>query len=210
MVRGCPAPFPPAGAVVDQAMGRRITVLQGLASLPDSPSSRCASCGMVHSSGPASAATTEIENGPGSAHSASAKARRLVRVPPRRQDTRSGFAASVAELIDSTASRTTWTPGSRRLSVSSSVINDARQRWLFRMINSARPLGRRWRCSGTTTSRRPTARSSDVGGPEATRCWLRDATSTRRLRAARPGDAALPNFRDSVRRWRRPGDARLA
>jgi uncharacterized protein (DUF1800 family) len=113
-----------------------------------------------------------------------------------------GFTAAVAELVDY---QRVPDDVDARFNPSeplapSSAINDARQRWLFRMVNSARPLQEKmalfWHNHFATAYSKIAGR---VGAPEATR-----------MLAARgdehPGglrgqlelfrDYALPNFRD--------------
>ena len=93
-------------------------------------------------------------------------------------------------------------------------IEDARQRWLFRMVHSQRRCRRRWRSSGTTTSPPPTARSPAPFG----------AVQGTKMMALKPGelpgpagpDRAVPRARArqlprSADRGREgSGDARLA
>ena len=116
-----------------------------------------------------------IRNGPGSAHTASASARRLRRdgcgsrqLQPARNSCRLSPSSSTSRAY-SRRRRCEVLPHPARFSPST-VINDARQRWLFRMVQAAVRCRKRWRCSGTTISRRRTARSpGTIGGAEATR-----------------------------------------
>ena len=81
-----------------------------------------------------------------------------------------------------------------------SVINDARQRWLFRMVNTRRPLQEKmalfWHNHFATAYSKLAAR---VGGPEATRMMAAKSVEhpvgiRGQLELFR--DYALPNFRD--------------
>jgi uncharacterized protein (DUF1800 family) len=113
-----------------------------------------------------------------------------------------GFAAAVAELVD--FSRVQDDVDARFASTGpfspSTAINDARQRWLFRMISSARPLQEKmalfWHNHFATAYSKVAGR---VGGPEATRMLAatraeHPAGSRGQLELFR--EYALPNFRD--------------
>ena len=113
-----------------------------------------------------------------------------------------GVAATVQELLDFARipdDVDSWFPGAEAFSPST-VINDARHRWLFRMLHTWRPLQEKmalfWHNYFATAYSKVAGR---VGGPEATRMMAAKASE-------HPGglrgqldlfrDYALPNFRD--------------
>ena len=135
---------------------------------------------------------------------------------------RAGFGLTAAEcarfarghsyraLVDSRSSSIqpppTWTGSSARPATSASRrpvrsqpntnIGHARQRWLFRHACTRRRRCRRgWRSSGTTTSRRPTARLP--GDVRAGRCHAADGRQA--VRGLRPASAVRSSCSASTR-----------